>query len=436
DDTLIEYTDIPDDEVLVALLESVSNGEGLGFFILPEETDFSNIPQDPLNPITAAKVALGKLLVHETATGGNPKVDIPSVKYTYACASCHPVASGFFSGLKQGISEGGQGFGIAGEGRVIMPESEYPRDSLDVLPIKVPTILNVAYQEVMLWNGSLGGTGINVPYINAGTNAVDLPDNLLGYQGLEVQGLAGQNAHRLLIDENFVNTFGYRQLFDAAFPNVPQSERYSRLTGALAIASFNRTVLANQSPWQSWLKGNNEAMTEQQRDGAKVFFSNGACYECHTGPALNSMGFYAFAMGDFDPGETIILNHTAFKKDVTRGRGAFTGKEEDEYKFKVPTLYNLKDNAFYGHGGTFNTIKEVVEYKNGGVKQNKIVPNSQLASQFGATNLSPQEITQLVDFIENALYDSNLERYAPNTVPSGNCIPNNDEQSKIDLGCE
>jgi cytochrome c peroxidase len=49
--------------------------------------------------------------------------------------------------------------------------------------------------------------------------------------------------------------------------------------------------------------------------------------------------------------------------------------------------------------------------------------------------LTDSEITQLVDFIENALYDPNLERYVPVEVFSGNCIPNGDAQSQIDLGC-
>lgn len=429
-----EFVAIPADEELVELLVEASNGIGHSFFILPDETDYTNIPQDPKNPITEAKVALGRLLVHETATGGVPKIE--SAKGTYSCASCHPVLSGFFSGLRQGIGEGGMGFGFSGDGRVIMPESVFPRDSLDVLPIKVPTILNVAYQEVMLWNGALGGTGINTPFISAGNNATDLPDNLLGFQGLEVQGMAGQTVHRLKIDEEFVDEFGYRELFDAAFPEISEDERYSRLTGGLAIAAYNRTVLSNQSPWQNWLKGEEEAMTEQQVEGAKVFFSKGKCYECHTGPALKSNEFHAFGMGDFDSRETIILDRRGFKKDVTRGRGGFTEREEDEYKFKVPTLYNLKDNPFYGHGGTFTTVRAVVEYKNQGRKQNERVPDSQLAEQFGDLNLTEEEITQLVDFIENGLYDSNLVRYVPEEVLSGNCIPNNDEQSKLDLGCE
>ncbi len=142
-------------------------------------------------------------------------------------------------------------------------------------------------------------------------------------------------------------------------------------------------------------------------------------------------------MADFDPNETIILDgRRSFKREVSMGRASFTGQPEDNYKFKVPTIYNLKDNAFYGHGGSFRTIRELVEYKNDGVKENAAVPDGQLAEQFGAISLTETEITQLVDFIKNALYDPNLIRYVPSEVPSGNCIPNNDPQSRIDLGCD
>lgn len=430
DEIVTDPTDL--DEELLTAVEVASDGMGTTFFILPSETDLASIPQDPMNPLTAEKVALGQLLVHETATGGAPKTE--STKFTYACATCHPVASGFYAGARQGISEGGIGFGLAGEGRRIDPD--VPLDSVDILPIKVPTLINVAYQEVMLWNGALGGTGINTPYVNTGTNATDLPDNLLGFEGLEVQGMAGQDVHRLKIDQEFAETFGYTEMFDAAFPDVPVGERYSRLTGALAIAAFNRTVLANQAPWQEWLKGNFEAMTEQEKRGAIVFLDKGQCVNCHTGPSLKSNEFHAFGMGDLVGDGAVILDRRGFRKDVTRGRGAFTGREEDNFKFKVPNIYNLADNAFYGHGGTFISISQVVAYKNSGRKQNDRVPDSRLAEEFGNLNLTADEMADLTAFLANALRDPNLHRYVPEEVLSGFCFPANDEQSKQDLGCE
>ncbi len=423
------YEDVSDiDLTLLSIIDVTSNGQGVDFFLLPNSTDFSNIPQDPLNPLNAAKVNLGRLLLHETATGGNPKMT--EVIETYSCASCHPVASGFYSGNLQGIGEGGVGFGLQGEDRQI--NQGMPIDSVDIIPIKVPTLLNTAYQDVMLWNGSLGATGINAPFV--AQNANDIPENLLGYQGLETQGIVGQNAHRLKIDEDFATAYGYKDMFDDAFPDFPESSRYSQTTGGLAIAAYNRTILANKSPWQDWLKGQYHAMSNQEKRGAILFLDKANCVNCHTGPALKSNTFYALGLGDMDQSNGVVINQEQFE-EIKKGRGGFTNDPNDDYKFKVPNLYNLKSNLFYGHGSTFNSLNDIITYIVSGEKENLSVPDSQLAEDFIDLNLSQQEIGDLVAFVENALYDPNLERYAPNEVLSGNCIPNGDLQSQIDLDC-
>ncbi|GAA4109140.1 cytochrome c peroxidase [Aquimarina addita] len=416
------------DSELLDVLDEVSDGKGTSFFVLPESDDFINIPQDPLNPITKEKVALGKLLLHETATGGNPKIE--EMKGTYSCASCHHPKAGFSSGLRQGIGECGVGFGSEGEGRFV--NTAVPRDSVDVQPIRVPTLLNVAYQDVMLWNGQLGGTGTN-----AGTEAswTEIQENFLGFQGLEVQGIVGQKAHRLLIDRDFVLTNGYKNLFDAAFPEIEENDRYTKQNGALAIAAYERTLLANKSPWQSWLKGETQALSTAEKEGAITFFSNGKCYECHTGPALKDKKFHAFGMGDFDNSDkAMILSDVDFDA-VKKGRGGFTSNQADDYKFKTPTLYNLIDNSFYGHGATFTSIKDVIVYKNEGTPQNTEVPLENLAEQFGTIDLTDEEIENLTSFIAYSLRDPALSRYVPETISSGNCFPNNDPTSQSDLGC-
>ncbi|GAA4273310.1 cytochrome c peroxidase [Aquimarina gracilis] len=416
------------DTELKTLLTDVSEGKGLTYFIFPDSDDYANIPQDPLNPITKTKVDLGKLLLHETALGRNPKIE--EMKGTYSCASCHQANAGFSSGLRQGIGECGVGFGINGNGRLI--DQSVPIDSVDIQPLRSPTILNVAYQDVMLWNGQFGGTGTN-----AGTEASweNIQENFLGFEGVEVQALKGQGVHRLLVDTEFVNIHGYKAMFDEAFGEVQESERYSAINAALAIAAYERTLLANKSPWQEWLKGDNDAMSDDEKRGAIAFFGNGKCYECHTGPALNDKGFHAFGMDDFDDsGLAIVLDDAGFD-NVKKGRGSFTKKSQDNYKFKTPTLYNIVDNGFYGHGGTFTSVKEVVAYKNNGVPQSTEVPAENLAKQFGNINLTDQEIEDITAFIEIGLRDPDLNRYVPETVNSGFCFPNNDEQSQNDLGC-
>ena len=158
-------------------------------------------------------------------------------------------------------------------------------------------------------------------------------------------------------------------MFDAAFPEFPESERYSKLTAGLAIAAFNRTLLANEAPWQDWLNGSYNAMTTQEKRGAILFLDKAKCINCHTGPALNSNDFYALGMGDINESAAVILDQNTFN-NMKKGRGGFTNQTEDNYKFKVPNLYNLKDSPFYGHGSTFTSLNDVIAYIVSGNKEN------------------------------------------------------------------
>ena len=101
------------------LRQALNSNGGLNDFVLPESSQFDLIPQDPKNPITKEKVALGGFLFHETALSIDAKE--PGNKKTFSCASCHHAAAGFQAGTFQGIGEGGVGFGLRGEGRTPAP---------------------------------------------------------------------------------------------------------------------------------------------------------------------------------------------------------------------------------------------------------------------------------------------------------------------------
>ena len=421
-----DYVQIPEESYLEQLIVDLYGTTDA--LILPLSTDLNSIPSDANNPITEAKVTLGKFLFHETQLAENP--NMIEGKDTYSCASCHHSKAGFQSGLRQGIGEGGMGFGIAGEGRHKNPM--YLDQDMDIQPIRSPSILNVAYQEVMLWNGQFGATGMNQGTEANWTAGTPKETNNLGFEGVETQAIAGLNVHRLLIQEDFILNSAYKDLFDAAFPNSDPAQRYSRVNAGLAIAAYERTVLPNEAPFQQWLRGNEAAMNEEETNGAELFFGKANCFSCHSGPGLNSMSFYAIGMNDL-AGPEVINDVDDFTK---KGRGGFTGNSEDDYKFKTPQLYNLKDVTFYGHGGSLTTIKDVVEYKNAAIPENMNVPSAQLSVEFVPLNLSDQEVNNLALFLEHALFDNNLQRYAPEELPSGNCFPNADEQSSIDMGCD
>ena len=168
-------------------------------------------------------------------------------------------------------------------------------------------------------------------------------------------------------------------------------------------------------------------MTDAEKRGAMLFVDKAGCVDCHNGPALNSMTFYALGMNNLDgPGVYGDFDDNA----AHLGRASFTGRAEDEYKFKTPQLYNLVDSPFFGHGGNFRSVREIVEYKNAAVPQNAEVPAGQLATEFQPLGLTADEISDLVAFIEGGLYDPNLSRYVPSSIPSGNCLVVNDLQSQ------
>lgn len=418
------------DDDLVKLLESVSDSTGLAYFMMPASNDLASIPQDPNNPLTEAKVELGKMLYHETAISIHSKHE--ETMGTYSCASCHFAQGGFAACKTQGIGDGGYGFGETGEGRQkapIVSEAE-----VDVQPIKTPSSMNDAYQTVTLWNGSLGGVDINLGTEGQWTPGSPLETNTMGYHGLETQAIAGIKVHRLGIDPTFIDTTAYKGLFDAAFPDIDESERYTRKYAGLAIAAYERILLANESPFQKWVAGDKDAMTNHEKEGAMLFFGKAGCVACHTGPALSSMTFYGYGMNDLSSASDV------FRPDATSsanlGRGGFTGKSSEMFQFKTPQLYNLADSPFYGHGSSFHSIKEVVQYKNNGMPQNDQVVAGNLAELFVPLHLDEYEVDRLTDFLKTGLRDNNLMRYTPSQLPSGNCFPNNDDLSKSELGCE
>ncbi|WP_203256409.1 cytochrome-c peroxidase [Hyunsoonleella ulvae] len=420
-----DYVETPITSLLEKQIQATAGSKTI--LILPASNDFNAIPSDLNNSITMAKVKLGQLLFHETALGKNPSK--AQGMNTYSCASCHHAAAGFQSGIQQGIGDGGIGFGNHGEGRLKSPD--YLEADLDVQPIKSPSILNSAFQEVMLWNGQFGAIGANIGTEANWTTGTPKEANTFGFEGVETQAIAGLDVHRLIIEEDFIINSDYKALFDVAFPNVLENERYTKLNAALAIAAYERTVLASEAPFQKWLKGDENAMNDDEMEGGILFFGKGKCYSCHSGPGLNGMEFHALGMKDL-AGSNIM---TEVDEATKKGRGGFTGNPDDDYKFKTPQLYNLTDAGFYGHGGSFKSIREIISYKNNAIAENTDVPSNKLSSQFQPLNLTEYEVDLLTSFVENALYDNNLKRYQPESLPTGNCFPNADAQSSIDMGC-
>jgi cytochrome c peroxidase len=416
------------DNSLQSRLQRVSPDGTIEHFILPDSDDYAAIPQDNHNPLTAEKVALGKLLFHETGLAEDAIYN--SSKGTYSCSSCHIAEFGFMPGRHQGIADGGLGFGTS---RTKL--NQYEGEEVDAQGARPLSMLNVAYVTNSTWSGKFGSTGVNIGTEHVwGEADPDTEINHLGLSGLESQNIEGLDLHRMVINREVLDWYGYTPLFDKAFSDFPPEDRYNKVTASFALSAYLRTLLPTEAPFQQWLKGNTDAMTESEKRGAVLFYGKAGCYSCHSGPSLSNTDFYAIGVDDL-----YQMNNTfrTSEDDVRNlGRGGFTERPEDMFKFKIPQLYNLKNSPFYFHGSSKNSLKEVVEYFNDGIAENPNVPAGQLAPQFVPLNMTEDEVEDLTQFLKHGLYDKNLQRYVPEEVLSGNCFPNNDPLSKIETGCE
>lgn len=418
---------------LRTLLREQGGGLGSDAFIIPDSDDFSAIPHDSNNLLTREKVALGQFLFHDTAFALNGIS--PDEAGSWSCATCHHAAAGFKSGIPQGIGEGGIGFGDRGSERVLaigfdVNAAHNGVDLPDVQPLASPTILNSAFQDVMLWNGQFGNSAAGS--VNSGLPASVLltPDtpkaeNGLQLSGLETQAIAGIDVHRLKMapDTPLQTNLMYRNMWEGVFGTDSIKIRED---AGKAIAAFERTVLSNKAPFQLWLRGDNTVLTENEVKGGLLFFGKAGCAECHRGPALSSEPgaveddmFFSVGFDDFDRSDARV--HVTDSAAPQLGRAELTMRDEDRFKFKIPPLYNLADADVFGHGASFSSVAEVLVYKNTGVAQN-VASIDNLDSRFSPLNLNNLELSHLSEFLTHALYDPDLQRYQPETVPSGSSV--------------
>ena len=179
-----EYVTDLDTELTTALNLNSRTGSYEGY-IMPSSTDYASLPnQDSKNPITAEKVALGKMLFFETGIGLAPKY--PVSKESYSCSSCHIPERSFTAGRFQGIADGAIGFGLSGEGRKKNPL--YTGAEVDAQGARPLAVINTTYITNALWAGSFGSFNVN-----EGTESVWSTDTLLeiNYKGL--MGLEANN---------------------------------------------------------------------------------------------------------------------------------------------------------------------------------------------------------------------------------------------------
>jgi cytochrome c peroxidase len=172
---------------------------------------------------------------------------------------------------------------------------------------------------------------------------------------------------------------GYQALFAKAYPGEPINES----TLSKAIASFERTVVSRNTPFDRWVKGEAQALTAQQVQGFQVFAGKGNCLACHSGPNFTDNGFHNLGLASWGMAEPDMGRYA--QKPVAALKGAF----------KTPTLREVARTAPYFHDGSATTLMDVVQfYDQGGAVKTNQSPN------IHPLGLSLAEKQALVAFLE------------------------------------
>lgn len=385
----------------------------LAFSALCSAQALPPVPVPAQNQITPAKATLGKLLFWEEQLASNNRV---------ACGTCHTFARGG-GDQRRAPHPGNDGvtpspddsFGSPG-----LPRSDagnaYAPDSLfgfnpQVTRRSSPSFLTAAWFPQLFWDGRA-----RTNFVDPDTGVTTIPTG----GALENQALAplldhGEMAHdartlaqvvqklesakpmalatNLPADMAAVVAGGttYAQLFQAAFGSTDITA--GRI--AFALATYQRTLVPNQTPYDAFIAGNTAALTMQQQAGLMVFNGPARCNLCHT-PGL------------FSDGQFRNLGLRPIAQD--NGRQGVTGLAQDGGKFKVPSLRNVGLRNSYMHNGQFTTLPQVFGFYLGGGGPN--LPNKD--PLLLPLNVPPQAADNLINFLQNGLTDP---RVAQGTGP-------------------
>jgi cytochrome c peroxidase len=351
----------------------------------------SALPREPAapadNPTTAEKIALGRLLFWDPILSGSRDV---------ACATCHHPEFGYAEPLD--LSIGAQGIGL-GTSRRFTPGSAMP-----FVKRNSQTVLNAAFNGI---DASGRHSPAEAPMF------WDLRVRSLETQALEpvkaLEEMRGPDfTEGAILDEvtrRIQSIAEYRALFARAFGN---GEAVTSANVGRAIAAFERSLVATNSPFDRYIRGDTSAMTPAQLSGMQRFERAG-CANCHSGPMFSDYKLHVLGIAD----------NTKLAASDTGASGT--------YAFRTPSLRNLKYTAPYMHSGVFSSLDDVLQFYNNpggrgrgrgaGRTRNPNVGRDQLDPLLRQVNVRGNR-RDFIAFLD-ALNDDSFDRTVPDRVPSG-----------------
>ncbi len=288
----------------------------------------SQAPHPKNNKPTPARVSLGKMLFFDPRMSGDGNM---------SCATCHNALLGWSDAL---------------------PTTKGSKSK--VLRRASPSIINTAFNTVQMWDG----------------RKKSLEDQAIG--PMESAAEMNTDFDKMLLLLNQLQ--GYIDAFSLAYPG----EVINKKTIAKAIASYERTILSNSSPFDAWIKGDKKAMTVEQIEGFKLFVNpdKGNCAVCHSAPNFTDNGFHNIGLESFGFDNPDMGRFA--QKPLKLMKGAF----------KTPTLRDINRSSPYFHDGSADTLIEVIEhYVLGGENKTNLSPNMK------KSNLNKIEKQRLLSFL-------------------------------------
>lgn len=350
-------------------------------------TDLPPLPVPLNNPQTPDKIKLGEALFFDPNLSKCGNI---------ACASCHDPERGFSDGEQ--ISDGCGG--VTGR-----------RNS--------NTVYNTAYSSHMFWDGRV--QTLEEQALGPVVDPAEMSntwDNVIAYLRTGIHPLTKKEFQKA---KNF-----YKRYFQAVFGG-----EISTTTVTKAIAAYERTIVSFDSPYDKWVKGDDRALTSEQKKGLLLFFGKANCAACHVPPNFTDSDFHntgvqnaGFETPEKFPHNAEICGGVPKAVDPGRGEVGFLRSScADLGKFKTPTLRNVELSLPYMHNGKFTTLGEVFSHyealAKGTVKPVVGTVDPKVAEGsivLGADSGSPEDSKNLIEFLK-ALSGTRFKSPAAGVAP-------------------
>lgn len=314
------------------------------------------------------EIKLGQLLFWDPELSGNRNI---------SCGTCHHPRFGTGDGVSLSLGEGGLGLGPDRRpDPENLPEQRIPRNApglfnLGILDLRTlfhdgrieadttrPTGLRTPLEDEMVAGfASLLSAQSMFPVLSPDEMAGHYSENEIA-KAVRMGRLTGDDGAWQRIAARIAKIPAYSAMFETVYPEIAAGRTIHFTDISNAIAAFvSAEWRSDATPFDAWLRGEADLAPEASK-GAVLFYDKAGCATCHSGPLLTDQGFHAMGTPQLGPGKAERFE--SGQRDV--GRMRVTGRVEDAYAFRTPSLRNVTATAPYGHAGSHADLRAFVAF--------------------------------------------------------------------------